>query len=325
MFTGVFSFGIWGSDVVVSDEVELYSAVNNAIRPTTIVFSNDIVLTELLVVPKGKDVTLTSNCIGGGFYKLVGCSVSTISVEEGGVLRLDGIFVTNKSGAGRGVTVTSGGKLFLYSGEISGNHGVQDGGGGVYVAGSFIMSGGKISDNTAFDRGGGVYLFNGSFSMSGGSITNNIAFVVVDNNHTVYGAGGGVYATPNSSNTFSMSGGHISGNTARYGGGAYLDIGSFRLLSGTISGNTAEWGGGIYISSTVSFSLTNTEILDNNGGDIYQYHYGGDNETPNSDSSNNSGWVSFSLSRDMIVWIGLIVIIVCVIVAVLFFASKAKL
>jgi len=322
VFTGVFSFGLWGSDKVVSNEFELRAAVNNAAGPTSIAFSKDIALTALLVIPTGKDITLTSNRVSG-FYKLIGYSVSTITVEAGGVLRLDGITVTNKSGAGRGVMVNSGGKLFLCSGEISGNHGVNSdgGGGGVYVSGSFVMSGGKISDNTAFDRGGGVYLFSGSFSMSGGSITNNKAYFIVDNNRTVYGAGGGVYAESEYSGSFSMSGGRVSGNIAVYGGGVHLYSGSFSMSGGRISGNTADWGGGIYISSSASFSRTDGEISGNTSSDVYTF--GNNNESPNSDSSNDLK--RYSLSWDAIIWIGLIVIIVCVVVTVLFFTSNAKL
>jgi len=319
VFTGVFPFVSRGSDKVVGSEVELRNAVDNAAGFTTIALSKDIVLTGVsLVIPAGRDINLTSNRVSG-FYKLIGCGLSTIIVEDGGVLRLDGITVT-QSGDGRGVTVNEGGKLFLYSGEISGNHGVSGGGGGVYASGSFVMSGGKISGNTASDRGGGVCLFHGSFIMSGGTITGNIAYYTFASNMTVYGAGGGVYVDSESS--FVMSGGSISGNTARYGGGVYVWQSSFSMSGGAILGNTAEWGGGMYVSSPSVVSRTGGAISDNTGGDMYPYNTN-NNELSNKDSSNF--WNHFSPSWDMIIWISIIVVVIGVVGVVLFLASKTKL
>jgi hypothetical protein len=311
---------IRGANKIVSNEIELKNAVNNATKPTTIVFNKDITLTETFVIPASKDLTLTSNK-AKGFYKLIGGkSLNTISVEDGGVLRLDGITVTHNNGEGRGVTVNEGGKLFMSIGEISGNLCTSNDGGGVYVAGSFTMSGGTITNNTAFSRGGGVYLFLGSFKMLGGTITNNIA-CYSNTNEIMYGAGGGVYTEFGSKVSFSMSGGKITGNTARYGGGIYVQTDIFNMSGGKITGNTANWGGGIYKYATTTINKTGGIISGNTGGD--EYAYGVNNEPPEDDPSDD--WKSFRLNWDMIMWIGIIVVPIVVTGAVLFFSSKIKL
>ena len=86
--------------------MELRNAVNNAVGPTVIALDNDITLTEQLVIPANKDITLTSNK-ESELYKLIGTSydeygvivggssVSTITVDSNGALKLDGISVTH--------------------------------------------------------------------------------------------------------------------------------------------------------------------------------------------------------------------------------------
>jgi hypothetical protein len=268
--------------VRVKNEVELKNAINNTPTggSTTIALDNDITLTSYeeatydyynyhtgtLVIPVNKDITLTSNR-ANGFYKLIGAAadIPTILVGGHGVLRLDGIIVTHKSGvAGCGVDVMHGvsaewgiGTLYLYSGEISGNIGV-----GVENCGTFIMSGGKISNNTAV-FGGGVYMYSSGFSLFGGEISGNTAR---------YGGGVCVY-----SGSFEMSGGTISGNSAEKGGGVYLDSYDFTMSGGKIAGNIAIFGGGVYVGSVYNwgdqvFMMSGGEITGNKagqGGGVY--------------------------------------------------------
>jgi len=208
------------SDKNVSNEMDLREIVNNVMEPTIITLDNDITLTNsALVIPAGKNITLTSNN-GNGFFKLIGANnAETIIVEENCVLILAGIIVTHASGTyGEGVAIRPGGTLMMFDGGICNNTAgfgtipdtdmtFMKAGGGVFNAGSFSMFGGEISGNTARD-GGGVY-----------------------NNHA----------------NFSMFGGKIFGNTAKDGGGVYNFRGNFNLYDGTIYGNTAdEQGGGVY-------------------------------------------------------------------------------
>ena len=85
--------------------------------------------------------------------------------------------------------------------------------------------------NTFWGYGGGVSMRgNSTFEMTGGAITNNTSR-----------RGGGILAY----GTFIMSDGVISGNNSSYGGGVYAFRGSFTMTGGTISNNTASLGGGV--------------------------------------------------------------------------------
>ena len=183
----------------VGDESELVAAVEGAVSgvPVVIALNDDIVLSNSLSISDGKNVTLVS--VGDAEFSLVGANgVSTIVVEGGGELRLDGIVVTHAVDAiGCGVNVTSGGLLIMYSGMIFNNDDVSDGG-GVVNYGNFTLSGGEIFDNAPC----GVFN-SGNFTMSGGKIFSNVGSGV-----TIYSGG-----------NFTMSDGEICQNVADIGGG----------------------------------------------------------------------------------------------------------
>jgi hypothetical protein len=202
-------FASGAPEQIVNSELELVNAVNNTIQPTIVALNNDIRLTKTLDIAAEKNITIVSNR-ANGFYKLIGAKdLSTITVDDGGVLRLKGVIVTHDNGdRGRGVYVKPGGTFVLIDGEISGNND-YGAGGGVDNRGTFIMSGGKICHNIVYSRpssrnggedrrGGGVYNI-GTVEMSGGKIFANTAY-----------CGGGIYNAGN----FTMSGGTINSNTA---------------------------------------------------------------------------------------------------------------
>lgn len=89
------------------------------------------------------------------------------------------------------------------------------------------------------NNGSIIYISGGTFKMNAGStITGNIRSS---------GYGGGVFLD---TGTFTMSGGTISGNTVKSGGGVFVNRGTFTMSGGTISGNIAsEHGGGVYLAS----------------------------------------------------------------------------
>jgi len=312
MFSAVSPFVLGASNTMVSNEAELTAAVNNAPSGVSvvIVFDGDISLSETLVISEGRNITLTSTVTDqGGFYKLIGTKRAeiesgfypTISVQSGGVLRLDCIIVTHAKGViGCGVMVHPNGTLALSDGEISDNTGW-----GVYNCGLFEMMGGRISGNTAGSGGGGgVHNEAGDFVMLGGVISGNRAtsghgggvynfrsvfslFNGVISNNWANSEGGGVY---NWESNVTMSGGEISGNTAGSGGGGVsfrgdnLRVYTFELSGGTISDNTAiGQGGGISnIQGAVTMSggkiSENTVLRSGNfkgassyGGGVYNY------------------------------------------------------
>jgi formylglycine-generating enzyme required for sulfatase activity len=89
--------------------------------------------------------------------------------------------------------------------------------------------------------------------------------IISDNTASASGNsyGGGVYAGWGAG-TLTMTGGTISGNTAKHGGGVFIDHStSFTMTSGTITGNTANNGGGVYIDNGSTFTMTSGTITSN--------------------------------------------------------------
>lgn len=120
----------------------------------------------------------------------------------------------------------------------------------------------RITTNTA-GNGAGIYMTgNTNLQMSGGRI---------EENRATYGYGGGVCVAGENSACkrgqciFNMTGGTISGNTAKHGGGIYANSQYVTLKGGNIIGNTAsEHGGGVYVSTTpYTVHLENAVIKEN--------------------------------------------------------------
>jgi hypothetical protein len=294
VFTNVSPFALGTPDKIVSDKTELQNAIRGATKPTVIALDRDIMLTESLVIPYNKDITLTSDN-KNGFYKLIGANEkSTIVIEKDGVLRLDGVIVTHMSGDyGNGVFVNFGGTLYLTGGAVSNNAAVLDiskgsdtgVGGGVFNCGSFTMSGGEISGNSA-RAGGGVFNTGYEFCMYGGKIFNNTAYFsgggvdnyngivrlydgVISGNNAVWG--GGIF---NVWNSFVMSGGVISDNVASDKGGgvySYYAFSNFNLSGGVVSNNTAPIGGGVCTDGdfTISGGVISGNVAKYDGGGVY--------------------------------------------------------
>jgi uncharacterized repeat protein (TIGR02543 family) len=284
---GVFAGYAEGQNTTyVRTETELKNAVSNAgtSTPAVIVLNGNIALTSVLSIPANKDITLQSNSTTD-FFKLFGAyDANTITVENGGILRLAGIGVTHVSGTGTGVIINSGGKLFMSDGEIFGNtESPYYYGGGVHNGGNFTLSGGKIHSNSGWY--GAVYNSGGCvFTMSGGTISSNTGVGVYNLGNVTMLAGmisnnnGGGVAN---GNNFVMSGGEISGNTAVNGAGV-SSSGTFIMTGGKISNNnatnpswssTASGGGGVYTSAT--FVMSGGEISGNYANTFYSVNGGG--------------------------------------------------
>ena len=204
----------------------------------------------------------------GATFTMHGGTISNNNAYSGG-----GVCLLGKSGS---ATTT----FNMEGGTITGNTTTGGAGGGVYLGTNtaFNMSGdAAITGNTA-SSGGGVYVNDATFSMSGSaSVTGNTASsgggVLVTGNYskgkfnmsgsasvsgnTTTSSGGGVYMS--NRNSFTMSGGSITGNSATlYGGGVDVNGGSFTMSGGSITGNNVTGtsgenadhfghGGGVYV------------------------------------------------------------------------------
>lgn len=221
-----------------------------------------------IIGPNGSDTIIVNEQL-----RLVDCKGGSTDGEYGKITH-------NAGENGRGVKVNEGGKLYMYSGAISGNTVVGSdttsaAGGGVWFNGTFNMYGGEISGNAAEKGsagsavGGGVFVDGGTFNMTGGEISKN----------TAESQGGGVYTRLFT--TFNMKGGTIGGedesdaNTAPEGGGAYVYRSYFNMSGGKISNNKGTDGGGVYVYFLdCNNNMTGGEISQNtaeNGGGVYVY------------------------------------------------------
>jgi hypothetical protein len=148
----------------------------------------------------------------------------------------------------------------------------------MYSGGTLIMNDGVTLKNNYNNYtygggyGAGVEISKGTFIMNGGLINNNKTLMA--------GAGVCINASLDSTCTFTMNGGSITGNSltggSSKGGGIYLYSYSgsttgtveFILNNGIISGNTAISGGGVYYEGARA-------IFTQNGGTIIDSIYNG--------------------------------------------------
>jgi hypothetical protein len=167
---------------------------------------------------------------------------------------------------------------------------------------TLIIDGPTLSGRTGYNTAI-VYVEGGAVEFLNGSISNNI-------NSSSYTYGGGVYVN---GGTFTMSGGTISNNTASSGGGVYIKDGTFTMSGGTISGNTASSGGGVFVLG--SFTMTGGKISGNSttstGGGVFvgvtdsnNKAYIGSFEMSGGEISGNNTANSYSSSRGGGVYIG---------------------
>ena len=241
MVIAVLPMTVWAEPEAtdVSDWDELKAALK---ADGEVKLANDIVAAEgsaALTVSKSARVTLDLNGFKidramdasekQGNVIIVNGDLTVIDTSSDGAGRITGGWT---DGTGGGVWVRMGAVFTLAGGTIDGNT-ASNLGGGVYLSGSrsnFIMTGGAITGNTA-KNGGGVGMDSTGFvEISGGTISGNTARI----------NGGGAWIGKNTTLTF--SGGTITGNNAQRGGGVYVNNGNFEFIGGAISGNTQTHG-----------------------------------------------------------------------------------
>lgn len=262
--------------ILVKGALELRSGVlqNTGGQHIVIVDRGTLDVNGGYIVGGGRDGTP-----GGGIY-----------VDNGTVNIQDGVVAANRGSSGGGIFVSSGGTLNIFGGAVTGNeviNGNTDNGGGIFVksGGTLNLSGGYVTNNYKYcecsgcqsDKnnehgGGGIALANGStMDMSGGYVTGNYSSL----------AGGGIYAgfyAGEGGVHFTMSGGTIASNCAKYGEGGGLRIGGGTngVIRATdqqvyITNNktltTDDWGGGgIFVQQNGLLTVADALITDNTAG-----------------------------------------------------------
>ena len=192
-------------------------------------------------------------CVSGGIFKMQGSSTITGCEAIGNT-------VNHKYGEGGGVY--NKGSFEMTGGEIKNNKARV--GGGIYNNGTLILTNATLTGNTATFIGGALCMSSSDSSgkMTGGKIINNECSGSSD--------GGGVYIH---AGTFTLnSGAFIEGNTAYYGGGAYVgQNGTLIINGGSIKLNKAQSrGGGVYVSGNSTkrgtLRMIQGDISDNGAG-----------------------------------------------------------
>ncbi|MCL2427392.1 MAG: hypothetical protein FWD05_13785, partial [Oscillospiraceae bacterium] len=287
------------SDFAVISWDGLYDVFTNLMTtdgPYAIDISNNITMNAQLNIPAGRTVYLT----GVVLYQPT-ANARHFTVD--GTLTLNGITLRGTGAAAyRGGIMVNGGELIMNAGSvIEGNRAIF--GGGVQIANGaiFTMHGGTISNNSAFSTawgvgvtgGGGVWTECSTFTMHDGVIKNNIANNMGGSLAGSFGGGigGGGNVGSGFESTFTMNGGHVSGNVARYGGGIRLVNSNVTINAGTISENEAIVVGVSGEGGGLELMFANLTI---NGGAITGNgaRYGGGIRLVESTATMNGGLIS---------------------------------
>ena len=204
---------------------------------------------SLISVGALAELTL-KNIVVDGASDMVNADSAMVRVSRNGVLN-----------------ITDGAELCNNSRDSSDPQRYLEHGGAVLSEGVVNMSGGSIHHNNA-DNGGGIFMYDeyAKLNLSGGVIENN---TVNESMLSSYGpSGGGVCLGWGAD--MDMTGGLVSCNTARYGGGiavgaAYDDPDSvLKMTGGIVKGNSAELhGGGIFVQTNCKAYISAGQIIGN--------------------------------------------------------------
>lgn len=286
---------VYGQSVATAtNEAELINAIANSEVGADIQIQNDIVLSQMLEIPKGKQINLSGKTgkeelsISLKSYESAQKSDTQALVSvEGDVIVENLIF--NGGNNLRVMYIGASGNVELNQGAVitGGNLGKKsiNWGAGIRLEGSrtqkanlVINDGAVIKDSTAAGdaciKGIGICIYKyGNVVMNGGKITGSKDLTTGSSRYFSYGGG---LALIGADSTFTMNGGEISDCSAKAaGGGVYIATGtdSFIMNGGTIKNNkTTASGGGLYISGA-SGVMNGGTICDNTAESNTTYGY----------------------------------------------------
>ncbi|QKK03882.1 MAG: hypothetical protein HND55_15215 [Pseudomonadota bacterium] len=201
---------------------------------------------------------------GGGGLAFDGGSIglyeSTVALNQagtGGGLQA-GLLptpVAAKTGSMPDRGITSGGLVLATYGTIAANQASQGGGGILSLYGGIAAAGYSIISDNSAPASGGAGTYGGELLVKYSTVTNNQA------NYN----GGGIYMVSPGCYFASVSGSIIAGNSANYGGGAYVGECGASIGYSTFVDNTAIVAGGLMVAGPPGSppQLTNVTITGN--------------------------------------------------------------
>lgn len=206
---------------------------------------------------------------GGKFMSNVSANTAGaihINSSGGSVTMNDGLFDGNSATTFGGVINMTAGTLTVNGGTYTNNECINSNsgngsGGAIYLRypASCNIVGGRFESNTASNFGGAMYFSGCQCSVSGGSIIGNSATV----------AGGGIALRMYEENaqtyngSLTIQGGVIQDNTAKSGGGFFVESSTVTMTEGTITDNKAINGGGLFISGGTKMTFSDGFIANN--------------------------------------------------------------
>ena len=157
---------------------------------------------------------------------------------------------TNKN-AGGGICIDGGTLTINGATKISGN--LSGYGGGVCIfGGNFTMNNGAEISNCTGDYAGGIIIYTGgSFEMNDGATISRCTSLQYGGGVVVYDSADG---TSGAGGTFTMSGGTISGCSAKngYGDGVYVEKGTFTMNGGAVITSNND----VYLTEDQKITIT---------------------------------------------------------------------
>lgn len=205
-------------------------------------------------------MTDNSNGYGGG-----------ILVEATGKLTITGAEskITGNTGQNYGGGIFTNAPITLTDCKITGNKVTSNRGGGIYVnpnATTTINGAAEISGNSA-PYGGGIATWKANL--------NTGDKVVINNNIATTGSGGGIDLRGGTNKIAGTISGNVCNNTSGGGGGGIFactagstaadNEPSNTTITANVSGNTATYGGGVFVDRACTVNLTTGNIYSNTG------------------------------------------------------------
>ena len=220
-------------------------------------------------VTLGKGVVIENNKTtwgyGGGIY----------FIPESADIKLDvsGTTFRNNTSTYGGAIFAKGNVTVGGGAVFEGNKATSDNGGAIRFDGGEAGFTLTVTDATFRENSAASYYGGGAVYGIRGNVTIGKGVVIEDN---IGDDGGGIRFSGSTDTTLTISGATIRGNTARYGGGIYVQ-GNVVIGGGTlIEGNTAsnDYGGGIYFYGGDSYGPYTLDISDTTIS-ANTAHYGG--------------------------------------------------
>ena len=251
--------GAYAQDHSVSNEQMLKDAINNSSQGDTIIFVNDITLTDDLPPFSFANGII----INGNGYTLNGNGHSLLEFEQGITPgNISDLTFENGSNGGGGAIHVRRDLSGTISDSIFSDNTATNYGGGAIQAGTLsgTISNSTFSDNEAHSEGGAIYAPRLSGNISNSTFSGNKAMI-----------GGAIWARTLSG---TISNSEFSGNkVTSYGGAIHADTLSGTISDSTFSNNTADGGGAIYVWDKLSGTISNSIFTGNtasfDGGAIW--------------------------------------------------------